>query len=74
MSDVPMPMSSPMTKLAKKTPKNSPMDSSNVKSVKEPLCVSTSGSADSVGLYFCAVSKSTIAMASFKIDSPKMTV
>ena len=62
---VPSPMRRPMIKLPKKTIKNTPIDSKKDRGVSFP----TLGS-----LYFRAVSKSTIAIASFNIDSPKMTV
>ena len=62
---VPKPIITPMNKLPKNTIKNMPMLSKKLKGVKVPTEAS---------LYFRAVSKSTIAIASFKMLSPKMTV
>ena len=53
-----------MNKLPKKTPKKIPMASNRLRILRD-----ISGL-----LYFCAVSNKTIAMASFRIDSPNMTV
>ena len=64
ISDTPMPTMTPMTRLPKKTPKKMPKAS---KRLRIP-------SVSAASLYFCAVSKSTMATASFKMDSPKMSV
>jgi len=56
----------PINRLPKNTSMNTPMDSKRLRIVNFP--------ASAPGLYFCAVSNSTIAIASFKIDSPKMMV
>ena len=62
-----MPTMIPIIRLPKKTRKNIPIASKKLVMVKElPLLPS--------GLYLCAVSKMTMAIASFKIDSPKITV
>ena len=67
-SVIKMPTATPISKLPKNTIKNIPMASNMVRTLSEPtLWPSTS-------TYFCAVSNSTIAIASFRIDSPKMTV
>ena len=59
------PMASPIIKLPKNTIKNTPMDSKKDRGVSFP----TLGS-----LYFRAVSNNTMAIASLRMDSPKMTV
>lgn len=53
-----------MNKLPKKTPKKIPMASKRLRILRDMSGL----------LYFCAVSNKTMAMASFKIDSPNMTV
>jgi len=60
------PITTPIAKLPKKTNKKTPIDSNKLRIVSLP--------AAAPGLYFCAVSNSTIAIASFRIDSPKMIV
>ena len=65
-----IPTATPMMRLPKNTSKNIPIASKKVKTVSEAACFPDSTS----GTYFWAVSKSTMAMASFRIDSPKMTV
>lgn len=60
------PTTMPIAKLPKKTSMKTPMDSNKLKIVSFP--------ASAPGLYFCAVSNSTMAIASFRIDSPKMIV
>lgn len=62
-----MPTMIPIMRLPKKTRKNMPMASKKLAMVREPPLLPS-------GLYLCAVSKMTIAIASFRIDSPKMTV
>jgi hypothetical protein len=64
MSDAPTPTMTPMNKLPKKTPKKMPKASNKL--------IMPNDSAPS--LYFWAVSNKTIATASLRIDSPKMSV
>lgn len=64
-SAVVIPTNTPTNMLPKKTSKNSPIASKRFRNVKEPASLSA---------YFCAVSNKTIAMASLRIDSPKITV
>ena len=66
-SAVPMPTMIPMMRLPKKTRKKMPMASKKLAMVKEPPRLPS-------GLYLCAVSKMTMAIASFNIDSPNITV
>ena len=56
----------PNAKDPKKTSKKTPIDSNKLKIVSFPLLAPS--------LYFCAVSNNTIAMASLRIDSPKIMV
>jgi hypothetical protein len=63
---VPMPTATPMTRLPKKTSKKIPMASKSVIKVKFPAAPPS--------LYRWAVSNKTIAMASLRMDSPKITV
>ena len=60
------PTASPMIRLPKKTSRKMPMLSNRLSTVNFPAVAPSR--------YFCAVSNKTIAMASFKMDSPKMTV
>jgi hypothetical protein len=60
-----MPTTTPMTKLVKKTSKKMPMASNRLMMFKFPAAPSR---------YLWAVSNRTMAMASLRIDSPKMTV
>ena len=64
ISDVAIPTKMPISKLPKKTPKKIPMASNRLRML----------SLDDVLLYFWAVSNRTMAMASFRMDSPKMMV
>jgi hypothetical protein len=64
IKDAPIPTKIPMSKLPKNTPKNIPIASNRLRMLKD-----ISGD-----LYFWAVSKRTIAIASFKMDSPNITV
>ena len=66
-SAVPIPTATPRTKLPKKIKKKYPMASKKPATERAP-CLTPPG------LYRCAVSKMTIAIASLRIDSPKMTV
>lgn len=59
-----MPTRIPINRLPKNTPKNMPMASKRLRRLN----------AIARSLYFWAVSKRTIAIASFRMDSPKMTV
>jgi hypothetical protein len=63
---VPMPTTTPIIRLPKKTSKKIPMASKSVINVRFPAALPS--------LYRCAVSNKTIAMASLRIDSPNMTV
>ena len=60
------PTARPMTKEPKKTSKKTPILSKKLNGVNVPAFAPV--------LYFCAVSKSTMAIASFRMLSPKMTV
>lgn len=60
-----MPTITPITKLVKKTSKKIPMASKRLMMFKFPAAPS---------LYLCAVSNNTIAMASLRMDSPKIIV
>lgn len=62
---VPKPMMSPMNMLPKNTIRKIPMLSKKLNGVNLPTLLF---------LYFCAVSKSTMAMASLRMLSPKMMV
>ena len=62
---VPTPTITPIIKLVKKTNKKIPMASKRLMTFRFP---------DAPSLYLWAVSNSTIAMASLRMDSPKMTV
>lgn len=66
-SAVPMPTRTPMRRLPKKTKKKIPMASKKLANVREPPLAAS-------GLYLCAVSNMTIAMASFRRASPNITV
>lgn len=63
---VPIPTTTPITRLPKKTSKKTPMASNNVKKVKFPAALPS--------LYRWAVSNKTIAIASLRMDSPNITV
>ena len=63
-----MPTATPINKLPKKTSKKMPIASNRLKTLNEPALLPPAVT------YFCAVSNSTMAMASLRIDSPKMTV
>lgn len=65
MRAVPTPTTTPIIKLVKKTSKNIPIASNKLMMLRFPAAPS---------LYLWAVSKRTIAMASFRMDSPKMMV
>lgn len=64
-SAVAIPTTTPTNILPKKTSKNSPIASKRFRKVKEPASLSA---------YFCAVSNRTMAIASLRMDSPKITV
>ena len=68
---VPIPTRTPMNRLEKKISKKIPTASKKLRIDKGGAGTSVS---TAFGTYFWAVSKSTMAMASFNIDSPKMTV
>lgn len=69
-SEVPMPTQRPIKRLPKKTRRKVQKLSMSFKGVRPELF--SEFSADC--LYLWAVSKRTIAIASFRMDSPKMTV
>ena len=64
---VPMPTTTPIKRLPKKTKKKMPMASKRLTMVKDPPLGPS-------GLYLCAVSKMTIAIASLRMDSPNIMV
>lgn len=64
---VAMPTATPMSRLPKKTRKKMPIASKKLTMVKDPPLGPS-------GLYLCAVSKMTIAIASLSMDSPNITV
>jgi hypothetical protein len=63
---VPIPTTTPMMRLPKKTSRKIPIASKSVMKVRFPAALPS--------LYRWAVSNSTIAMASLRIDSPNITV
>lgn len=64
---MPIPTATPIIRLPKNTSKKVPMASKKLMMLKDPPLALP-------GLYLCAVSNNTIAIASLSIDSPNMTV
>ena len=65
-----IPTMTPIAKLPKNTSRKIPMASKRLKILRVP----TSAPGLPLGTYFCAVWNSTMAIASFSIDSPKIIV